>query len=81
MKEPNGVIQPPIEDGVYANDEECIWTIQAPPGYVIQLTWISFNLEHHSRCESDYVNIYENYTSPHENIMATYDNYLFYFFK
>jgi len=79
MKKPNGVIQPPIEDGVYANDEECIWTIQAPPGYVIQLTWISFNLEYHSRCDSDYVNIYENYTSPNENIMATYDNYLFYF--
>lgn len=80
MKEPNGVIQPPIEDGVYADDEECIWTIQAPLGHVIQLTWISFNLEYHSHCSNDYVNIYENYTSHNENIITTYDvTNLFYF--
>ncbi|KAH0948163.1 hypothetical protein HN011_006977 [Eciton burchellii] len=72
LKESNQVIQPPIENGVYANNEICIWTIQAPPGYVIQLTWLSFDLEDHIHCVHDYVNIYENYTSPDEDIIATY---------
>lgn len=65
------MIQPPTENGAYANNEQCIWTIQAPPGYGVQLTWLSFNLVHHIRCR-DYVNIYENYTSPDKDIMATY---------
>lgn len=72
LKESTGVIQSPVEEGVYFDNEECIWTIQAPPGYVIHLTWLSFNLEYHSNCVHDYVKIYENYTSPNENIIATY---------
>ncbi|XP_012062648.1 PREDICTED: cubilin [Atta cephalotes] len=72
LKEPNGVIQPPHENGSYFDNEDCIWTIQAPPGYIIQLNWMSFNLEYHSDCVNDYVKIYENYTSRDENIIATY---------
>ncbi|EZA59389.1 Cubilin [Ooceraea biroi] len=72
FKESNHVIQSPIENGVYANNEQCIWTIQAPPGYVIQLTWLSFNLEYHVHCVHDYVNIYENYTASEEDITAKY---------
>lgn len=66
------MIQPPLENEAYANNEQCIWTIQAPPGYVIQLTWLSFNLQYQANCRNDYVNIYENYTSPSENIVARY---------
>lgn len=75
------MIQPPLENGIYVDNEECIWTIQAPPGYVIQLTWMSFHLEYHGHCANDYVNIYENYTSSNENIISTYDDItnLFYF--
>ncbi|TGZ53188.1 Cubilin [Temnothorax longispinosus] len=72
LKQPSGVIQPPLENGFYVDNEECIWTIQAPPGYVIQLTWMSFNLEYHVHCVHDYVNIYENYTLSDKNIIATY---------
>lgn len=72
LKESTGVIQSPVENGVYVDNEECIWTIQAPPGYIIHLTWLSFNLEYHPNCVHDYVNIYENYTTPNENIIATY---------
>ncbi|KAL0113327.1 hypothetical protein PUN28_012468 [Cardiocondyla obscurior] len=72
MKESNGVIQPPTDKGAYANNEQCIWTIQAPPGYIIQLSWMSFNLEYHVHCIHDYVRLYENYTSPDKNIIATY---------
>lgn len=72
LRELSGVIRSPIEGGTYADNEECIWTVQAPPGYVIQLTWMSFNLEYHYNCLHDYVNIYENYTLSSENIIATY---------
>nr|XP_012218853.1 PREDICTED: cubilin-like [Linepithema humile] len=72
LKKETGIIQPPTENGYYSDDELCIWTIQAPPGYVVQLSWLSFNLESHSHCSHDYVNIYENYTSPNENAIAKY---------
>ncbi|KAK2582771.1 hypothetical protein KPH14_005036 [Odynerus spinipes] len=67
-----GVIQTPNEDGSYGNNEECIWTIQAPPGYVVQLTWLSFHLEHHSHCSNDFVKVYDNTTQSEESRLGTY---------
>ncbi|XP_011637168.1 cubilin-like [Pogonomyrmex barbatus] len=72
LKESSGIIQPPLEEGNYANNEECIWTIQAPPGYVIHLTWMSFDIEYHPHCDSDYIKIFESYNPSQENVIATY---------
>ncbi|XP_039305004.1 cubilin isoform X2 [Solenopsis invicta] len=79
LKDPNRIIQPPIENGAYVDNEECIWTIVAPPGYVIHLTWLSFSLErspshlgHLGDCLLDYVEIYENYSSSNQSAIAKY---------
>ncbi|XP_017881696.1 cubilin [Ceratina calcarata] len=70
--ESNGMIQSPSKDGVYTNDEECIWTIVAPPGNVVQLTWLNFDLEHNIRCRFDYVSAYENYLSSGKELLGTF---------
>ncbi|XP_014475365.1 PREDICTED: cubilin [Dinoponera quadriceps] len=72
LKESSGMIESPLEEGHYLNNENCIWTLQAPAGYGVQLTWLSFDVEFHRRCAYDYVQIYENYTSSLENVIATY---------
>ncbi|XP_057337332.1 cubilin-like isoform X2 [Microplitis mediator] len=61
LKLNNGEIRSPSDSSGYANDEECTWNIQAPPGNVIQLTWVSFDLEYHDKCLTDYVKLLENY--------------------
>ncbi|XP_034938584.1 cubilin [Chelonus insularis] len=61
LKTHSGQIQSPTDSNRYSNDEDCTWTIQAPVGHVVQLTWSSFNLEYHDRCQSDYVKVSEIY--------------------
>ncbi|XP_014605735.1 PREDICTED: cubilin-like [Polistes canadensis] len=67
-----GIIQSPNEDGMYENNEECTWIIQAPPGYLVQLTWLLFELEYQTRCRNDYVSIYENISKSQDGHMGTY---------
>lgn len=66
--ETSGTIQTTTEYGHYRNGETCIWTIQAPLGYVVQLTWLTFDLERQIRCQHDYVKAYENYMTNKEEI-------------
>lgn len=44
---------------LYPNGAKCSWTINAPPGYLIQLTFHSFNLESSENCQADYVTVGE----------------------
>ncbi|KZC14141.1 Cubilin [Dufourea novaeangliae] len=59
LKTNTGTIQSPGDGSGYENNEDCTWTIQAPPGYVVQLIWLSFDLEYHSRCIHDYITVYD----------------------
>ncbi|KAG7199007.1 hypothetical protein KM043_013159 [Ampulex compressa] len=68
----SGTIQSPQKDGYYGNDEECTWTIRAPPGHVVQLTWVSFNLENYRNCRNDYVSVYDNYTTSESSLLGTF---------
>lgn len=70
--ERSGTIQSPSSEGRYKNNENCIWTIQAPIGHVIHLTWLSFNLENNRNCPHDYVKIYESFMSSNQEIIGTY---------
>lgn len=42
---------------LYPNVAYCRWTLQAPAGYVIQLTFHSFDLQQTQDCQADYVEI------------------------
>ncbi|KOC70062.1 Cubilin [Habropoda laboriosa] len=66
-----GTIQTPLKGGYYEQDIDCIWTLQAPRGHVVQLTFLSFNLEQNIRCRHDYVMIYET-QGPDIVVIGTY---------
>ena len=70
--EASGTIQTPTEEGKYPNDQTCIWTIQAPIGYIVQLSWLSFDLERNIRCRHDYVKVYENFMLHNREEIGTY---------
>ena len=41
----------------YSNDAKCLWEIERPVGYVVQFTFLSFDLQQSQDCEADYVEI------------------------
>ncbi|KAL9973791.1 hypothetical protein ACROYT_G020293 [Oculina patagonica] len=41
----------------YSNDASCSWTIEVPVGYLINLTFHSFDLQQSQNCQADYVAI------------------------
>ena len=71
VKDSNIVIKSPMdtdEDGIYTANSLCRWLIVAPPGFVIQLNFMSFDLEFDSECKYDYVQIFFNGTGKGEKI-------------
>ncbi|XP_046746481.1 cubilin-like [Diprion similis] len=54
-----GIIQSPFENGKYGHNEKCTWIIQAPPGFIVQLNWITFELESSPTCYLDYVTVFD----------------------
>ncbi|KAG5881774.1 hypothetical protein JTB14_021144 [Gonioctena quinquepunctata] len=57
-----GTISPPIADGSYPPSLKCTWVIIAPPQNVIQLTWMTFNVEESYECTYDNVQVFDNNT-------------------
>ncbi|XP_069481455.1 astacin-like metalloendopeptidase [Ambystoma mexicanum] len=51
----DGVIISPGFPDLYPNSVDCVWTILAPIGQQIQLTFTSFNVEHYPECDNDYL--------------------------
>ena len=41
----------------YPNNVKCSWRIDRPAGFIVQLTFHSFNLQQSENCEADYVEI------------------------
>ncbi|KAK9878934.1 hypothetical protein WA026_003756 [Henosepilachna vigintioctopunctata] len=42
----------------YDNKADCDWTIEAPPGFNVQLSFLTFELEDEKNCEYDHVEIF-----------------------
>lgn len=62
LKEKVGTISSPLHTGGYPSETNCKWIIAAPVGYVIQLTWMSFQVESSIGCVYDRVTVYDNNT-------------------
>lgn len=43
----------------YDNKADCDWTIEAPEGYNVQLSFLTFDLEDEKNCEYDHVEIFD----------------------
>lgn len=54
-------IQPPKQSNsiLYEHDADCVWIIVAPKGFIVQLTFQSFHMEHSTDCALDSVTLYE----------------------
>lgn len=55
LTEVQGSFTSPCYPQLYPNSQSCRWTMQAPAGFVIQLTFLDFNLEESSGCNYDSV--------------------------
>ncbi|CAD7686565.1 unnamed protein product [Nyctereutes procyonoides] len=53
----SGTFSSPSYPGYYPNNAECIWEIEVNPGYRINLGFNRLQLEMHSNCTFDYVEI------------------------
>lgn len=60
IKKLNLTISPPSDSGGYSHSSRCKWIIVAPVGYMVQLTFVSFELENSQTCLYDSVTVYDN---------------------
>ncbi|XP_031757869.1 adhesion G-protein coupled receptor G6 isoform X2 [Xenopus tropicalis] len=54
---PTGNVTSPCYPQLYPNNQDCKWIIQAPKGFIIQLTFVDFDVEEAQNCVYDYVSI------------------------
>ncbi|KAJ3659671.1 hypothetical protein Zmor_011346 [Zophobas morio] len=66
LKEKTGTFSTPSYPDLYPGDQTCKWIISAPPGNIIQLMWMNFQLERSHECMYDYVEVFDNNTETGE---------------
>ncbi|XP_075232242.1 cubilin [Lycorma delicatula] len=67
FKNTSGTIESPNDPeelSKYQSNVTCKWIIVAPKGHIINLSWLTFSLEKDARCYHDYVEIFDNNTTP-----------------
>ncbi|KAM6467179.1 adhesion G-protein coupled receptor G6 isoform 1-T1 [Liasis olivaceus] len=57
LSNPTGIFTSPCFPNNYPNSQECTWTIRAPFGYIIQITFVDFEIEEASGCKYDFVTL------------------------
>uniref|UniRef100_A0A674N4D4 CUB domain-containing protein n=1 Tax=Takifugu rubripes TaxID=31033 RepID=A0A674N4D4_TAKRU len=63
LTSPSGTITSPGHPSIYPHGANCTWYITVSPGNLVQLVFESFNLEYHTNCNFDYVEVYDNGTT------------------
>jgi len=53
----SGIIRSPGWPSSYPHGRECVWKIVAPPGQQIMLNFTAFNMENHTECNYDFLEI------------------------
>ncbi|KAM7368290.1 hypothetical protein PAMP_014525 [Pampus punctatissimus] len=62
LTEAEGGITSPCYPQKYPNSQACKWTMQAPTGFIIQLSFLDFELEEAQGCIYDWVEVYTGST-------------------
>ncbi|XP_058026541.1 adhesion G-protein coupled receptor G6 isoform X3 [Ahaetulla prasina] len=57
LSNPTGSFTSPCFPNNYPNNQACKWTIRAPSGYIIQITFVDFDIEEASGCTYDHVTL------------------------
>lgn len=63
LTEPTGSFTSPGHPTDYPHGANCTWYISVPPGNLIRLSFTTFNMEYHTNCAYDYVDVYDNGTA------------------
>lgn len=88
-----GSIIYPISNTTYSHNSRCAWVIHTSPDKVINVTFTKFNLEYHSDCRYDFVQIHDGRSSASQligrfcgntfpkggNIISSHNNLYFWF--
>ncbi|XP_007056338.2 adhesion G-protein coupled receptor G6 isoform X3 [Chelonia mydas] len=53
LSNPTGIFTSPCFPSDYPNSQACKWTLRAPPGFIIQITFIEFDIEEAPNCIYD----------------------------
>nr|XP_020470999.1 cubilin [Monopterus albus] len=69
---PSGIIRSPGHPNTYPHGANCTWYISVAPGNLIRLSFQSFNLEYHTNCDFDYLEVYDNGTVQPGNKIGRY---------
>ncbi|KAG9276492.1 cubilin [Astyanax mexicanus] len=72
LTDPTGTITSPGHPTDYPHGANCTWYISVAPGNIIRLSFTTFNLEYHTNCNYDYVEIYDNGTALTGNLLGRY---------
>ncbi|XP_064190205.1 cubilin [Anguilla rostrata] len=59
----SGQIRSPFHPNSYPHDKTCEWVINQPPGYVVTLSFLTFDIETSSSCRYDYVEVRDGSTA------------------
>ncbi|XP_044144492.1 adhesion G-protein coupled receptor G6 isoform X2 [Bufo gargarizans] len=57
LTSPSGAFTSPCYPEMYPNSQDCIWTIRAPVGFIIQVTFLDFDIEEAQNCMYDSLSI------------------------
>lgn len=60
LSTPQGTITSPGHPNHYPHGANCTWYINVQEGLIVRLTFTTFALEGGSRCQYDYVEIYDS---------------------
>ncbi|XP_065114614.1 cubilin [Paramisgurnus dabryanus] len=72
LTEPTGSFTSPGHPTVYPHGANCTWYISLEPGNLIRLSFTTFNLEYHTNCTYDYVDVYDNGTALTGTLMGRF---------
>lgn len=63
LRDLSGKFTSPCYPDLYPNSQDCNWTIISPVGFIIQVTFLDFDIEEAQNCMYDYVSIYNGETT------------------
>ncbi|XP_026057290.1 cubilin-like [Carassius auratus] len=72
LTEPTGSFTSPGHPTDYPHGANCTWYIAVQPGNLIRLSFTTFNLEYHTNCGYDYVDVYDNGTALTGTLMGRF---------
>ncbi|XP_071499338.1 blastula protease 10-like [Diadema antillarum] len=64
LTQQSGSFTSPEYPGEYPNNRDCKYSITVEPGFVINVTFVDFQLEFHHACEYDFVEVYDELLGP-----------------